>query len=271
MCVLGILRPKLQFNLDKCHILPFRPTDSSFVLNSATLENVSNEKNLGVIVSSDLSWTPHIRKQCQKAVSVFFLIRRNISSSVSVAARLNLYKSMIVPVLTYNSQVWFANESNQKSLESVQRRVTQWILSYQTESYFERMKTLNILPITLHLQICDLLTMSKIVSNHYDFDWFAHVNFNDSLNTRSGKSVCLSVPRVRLAKSRQNFFHRITRMINSLPLWVDYLNSIGLKQRIIKLFWMFFNCYYSTENACTWVINCDCNTCICNSSLVAGL
>ena len=134
----------LQFSLDKCHILPFRPTDSNFVLNSATLENVSNEKDLGVVVSSDLSWTPHIRKQCQKTVSVFFLIRRNISSSVSVAARLNLYKSMIVTVLTYNSPVWFANRSNQKSLESVQRRVTHWILLYQTESYFERMKTLNI-------------------------------------------------------------------------------------------------------------------------------
>ena len=174
----------LQFNLDKCHILPFRPTDSSFVLNSATLENVSNEKDLSVIVSSDLSWTYHIRKQCRK---VFFLIRRNISSSVSVDARLNLYKSMIVHVLTYNSPVWFANMSNQKSLESVQRRVTQWILSYQTESYFERMKTLNILPITLRLQICDLLTFSKIVSNHYDFDWFAHVNSNDSQHPLWGK------------------------------------------------------------------------------------
>ena len=56
------------------------------------------QKDLGLLISHDLKWTDHIKAAFSKALSVLFLLKRS-SPFLTMPAKLNLFKPMIVPVL----------------------------------------------------------------------------------------------------------------------------------------------------------------------------
>ena len=54
-------------------------------------EKISSYKDLGLIISSKLSWKPHIEKAVTKANKDLFMLNRN-SPNVPAYNKLNLYK-----------------------------------------------------------------------------------------------------------------------------------------------------------------------------------
>ena len=64
-----------------------------------TLEQIQKEKDLGIIVSNDLTWTANVERRCEKAIKVFFTIKRNIANGTSWIGKKNLYRSYIVPII----------------------------------------------------------------------------------------------------------------------------------------------------------------------------
>ena len=56
----------MQLNESKCHILPIKVNEKnwhSFILNSKTLSNKSEQKDLGIIMATKLSWKANIKKR----------------------------------------------------------------------------------------------------------------------------------------------------------------------------------------------------------------
>ena len=70
--------------------------------NGLKIKEIDVQKDPGLTISSDLNWSIHIDNACKKANRVFFMIKRN-TNNLNRTAKLSLYKSMVVLVLTYVS------------------------------------------------------------------------------------------------------------------------------------------------------------------------
>ena len=159
----------LCFNTTKCKYMLItrkkRPLNTPAILiNGIPLDMVDSYKYLGLLISSDLSWSHHIDSICSKARKILGLLYRRFSCDTEPHALLQLYLSLVRPHLEYGSQVWDPHlQKDINQLESVQKfglRVCakQWDLSYnELLSNFD-VPTLN--DRRLYLK---LTTMYKIV------------------------------------------------------------------------------------------------------------
>ena len=110
---------------------------AQFTLNSSPLEQVETFKYLGVLLSSDLSWSSHVDFICTKARKLIGLLYRRLYGNVDNRSLLELYSVLACPHLEYAAPIWdphFIKDTNK--LESVQRFTLkmcfkQWDLGYQ--------------------------------------------------------------------------------------------------------------------------------------------
>ena len=206
-------------------------------------------------ISSDLNWNIHIDNACKKANRVFFLIKRN-TNNLSRTAKLNLYKSMVVPVLTYASPCYGLSKYVTNNLGTIQKRVVKWIFA-GTLAYKEKIAQLQILPLPMYIQINIILLFSKIgLGRHVD----KHVNVPKLTETSRGVTFQLKLPK-RL-KADQNFFYQTCRLVNTLK--IDVRAYCGLKQLLLRKFRLKFG-EYNEVDKCTWKIGCDCAANNCRS------
>ena len=94
----------------------------SFLVQGTPLSHVSFVKYLGILINSDLSWSPHVAKLCSKVRKLVGLLYRQFYKHADSATLLTLYKSFIRPHLEYGSIVWdpyLAGDVD--ALEKVQR------------------------------------------------------------------------------------------------------------------------------------------------------
>ena len=110
----------LRFNATKCVTVRFRSAfEYVYSLNGIYLEEVSEQKDLGVLISNDLKPAKHINSVCKRKIG---MIKRCFSHFTEEKITI-LYKSIIRPVLEYASAVW--NPSCNKDIErpeKVQKR-----------------------------------------------------------------------------------------------------------------------------------------------------
>ena len=101
------------------------------------LELVTQYKYLGVVISSNLHWTPHINQICSNARKLLGLIYRNFASNIqSPSIVLHLYLSLVRPCLEYASQVWEPYLLKDiKKIEDVQKFALRICCGQYQESY----------------------------------------------------------------------------------------------------------------------------------------
>jgi hypothetical protein len=226
-------------------------------LENSILKISNQERDLGILVTSSLKWTAHVKLSCQKANSVLFMVKRNISRATCRDSRLNLYKSLVISVMVYGSPVWYPSKTYLKMVEGVQHRATRWIFSYDDIPYINRLQELNLLPLSIYLELLDLLTLSKVIHRQVDIELPPCLSFSE---TRRNRKIFI-LPKVRLERSRTNFWYRSARLANILPQEVDFLNPVGLKGRLLRYFWRYFDMSFRENVPCTWRVSCLCQTC----------
>jgi len=85
------------------------------------------EKDLGVIITSDMKSSQQCSQSYAKANRILGMIKRTISHK-STDILLQLYKSLVRPHLEYCTVAWCPHyKKNKKLLEKVQRRFTRMI------------------------------------------------------------------------------------------------------------------------------------------------
>ena len=147
----------------------FSSSETCYVFCDTDVEVVESHRDLGLIVSSNLSWTEHVSVRLAKAYNTFHQISRNCSVKIGVRARIHLYKSTVLSVICYASAYWFANRGDMRSLEALQKKTSKWIFPTVAD-YKERLLKLDLLLIPFYLQMLDILTLSKFCANMYDVD-----------------------------------------------------------------------------------------------------
>ena len=94
-------------------------------------------KILGVTIENKLTLSEHISNICKKTsckIGVFLRLRNLILWS----AKVQLYKSDILPHLTYCDMVWyFCKSSDKKKMERIQERALRAVFKYKSEPYSE--------------------------------------------------------------------------------------------------------------------------------------
>ena len=73
---------RMALATDKCAKLTFRGKDTIFKFFGEPLKTEANVRDLGITLTSDLTWNMHISKKVAKANGVLYLLRGNVSQSV---------------------------------------------------------------------------------------------------------------------------------------------------------------------------------------------
>ena len=93
-----------------------------FNLGGDVLEQVQTFKYLGVLISSSLSWSPHVEAVCTKARKLLGLVYRRFYGLVDTSCMIEIYKTLIRPHLEYVAPVWAPHLTRDiANLEKVQR------------------------------------------------------------------------------------------------------------------------------------------------------
>ena len=111
----------------KCFTVTFRgTTEEQFHLSNLPLLGLTSAKNLGLMITSNLSWSTHSESKIRKDDTVFFFIKRN-TSATQIRVRLNLYKSMLLPILSFAYCCFSLPRTSIKLLENFQKSVLKWV------------------------------------------------------------------------------------------------------------------------------------------------
>ena len=119
----------VKFNPEKCDVkrISYKQDKSKhqYYLSNARLKCVDSYKDLGVIMSGDLSWSNHVNASVNKANKVLgFRLKRTVGSkNREIFSVLN--RSLVRPLLEYASPVWSPYLVKDKlAIESIQRRAS---------------------------------------------------------------------------------------------------------------------------------------------------
>ena len=223
----------MKFADSKNGFLQFRGKNTSFPLNNEVLKPAAVMKDLGVHLRNDLTWSSHIEEKLKKFIRIIHFLRRNISANTISHAKLCLYKSMILPIISYASPGNHLTKTSVHKLGTFQKRVLRWVLYVYSMKYQSLLERVNMLPLSLFFENLDLLELLKICqTSATDFKLW-----NSSISVQSLVKK-FELLRVKTEKA-QNCF-RTCRVAIYLPPWVDFYNPLGLINCRNKFFWGYF-------------------------------
>lgn len=143
---------EMGFQPSKCKNLRisrkrFSP-DHSYSLDGNSLQVVSSVKDLGVMVTKDLTWSDHIRYVTAKSSRMLGFIKRNCAGIINKDALKRLYISLVHSHFC----PWPQDLAPQTPMlitevQKVQRRAIRFICKNNELSYKDRLVSLNLLSI----------------------------------------------------------------------------------------------------------------------------
>ena len=120
-----------------------------------------------VLVANDLTWSKQVFEQSRRANKLLGYIRRNTGFMRITEVRRSVYHTLVGPLFGYATQIW-APQSIEliTRIERTQKRVTTYILKLPfscTISYMNRLKSLDLLPLTFWHEYLDMVFCFKII------------------------------------------------------------------------------------------------------------
>ena len=186
-----------------------------YSINNSVIACKESLKDLGIIMSANLSWNNHYDHIIPMAYKCLGLLRHNFSKHLSFHAKKLLHISLVHSQLTYCSPVWrpyLLKDISQ--LKKVQRHATKFILSDYSSDYRTRLISLNLLLLMMFLQLSDILLFVK--------SQFSHFNVKDYVTFCLGNTRSSTFSKLKHTISSSNtvghfYFNRLPRLWNSLP------------------------------------------------------
>ena len=257
---------KMHFNETKCVHVRFLPSfgpspPPTYYINLTAITSSDQHKDLGIIFSSDLSFSNHYHHISSKANKTLGIIRRAFKTS-SIPAKKKLYLSLVRSQLTYCSPVWHPHLLKDiVALELIQRRATKYITGNFSTDYKSRLSSLHILPLMYYLELNDVMFLVNSIK--YPSPGF---NILDSISFTSSSTRSSTFHKLRHTKSSTNsvrnlYFNRIPRLWNALPPIDLSSSSHSIKSNLTKFLWTHFNTHFDPSNPCSLHFLCPCSKC----------
>ena len=156
----------LRFHPDKCHVLTLGRLENirhtfRYTISNQELEHVFEEKDLGIVIDSNLRFEEHISSKVHKANAIVGLIRRTFTF-LDCKLFKQLYTTFVRPNLEYGQVVWSPFLKKQVDMiENVQIRATKLVDGLQNLDYSERLKVLD-LPIMMMTMITIMIMIDNL-------------------------------------------------------------------------------------------------------------
>ncbi len=156
----------LRFHPDKCHVLTLGKFWNikhahPYAIGDSVLEHVDKEKDLGVIIDSDLTFEEHICGKIKTANSIVGLINRSFEYLSPEMLR-TLFVAFVRPHLEYAQAVWSPHLiKHVNAIERVQRRATRLVRGYRNYSYEDRIRIMKLPTLKIRRKIGDMVEVYK--------------------------------------------------------------------------------------------------------------
>ena len=214
---------QLKLAIEKCFIMcllkglnPMR----EYFINDIKLECVDNFKDLGVIISDDLSFSKHCSVIANKGLKVCGLIFRALTTK-NVKLLIKAYKTYVRPILETSSVVWSPHYLKDIAcIERVQRKFTRYLFKRcfnNHPNYKTRCQKLELQSLESRRKLYDLIMCYKIIHEKIELrkeEFFKLATYN---KTRSNSSLKIYKPDARIDARKFFFSNRIIDMWNNLP------------------------------------------------------
>lgn len=182
-------------------------------MSGTVVQQVHEEKDLGVTIDDELKFSKHIAEKVKKANQAIGYIR-NTFTCLDKDIFLPLYKSFVRPHLEYASIIWSPTfKKDIIAIEHVQRRATKLVTGCKTRTYEERLKHLGLPTLSYRRERTDMIQLFKIM-NKYDIVEIRNLQLASNTNRGHQFKLTKSLARTRLGQNR--FSHRVVNSWNKL-------------------------------------------------------
>ena len=184
------------------------------------LEEVSSEKDIGVVIDNKLSFSDHLAEKINKANKVVGLIRRTFVALDEEIFRC-LYVAMVRPHLEYANQIWAPYlVKDIEAVENVQRRASKLVPSLKDLTYEERLRKLRLPTLAYRRARGDMIETFKIMKGIYDNEVTQDIFVLREDQRTRGHNRRIFKEHSRWNKSKNSFCRRVVNNWNQLPQWV---------------------------------------------------
>ena len=192
----------MRLSPEKCLVIQSRPSQISYHVSGIPLPTVVTARDLGVLMDARLLFREHISQTAVAANRVCNLILRAFVIR-DVSVYLNLYRSLVIPRLTYCSTVWTPYLQRDVSiLESTQKRFIRMVRARCGDSALLG----SLCPVReLHRQADDRMFRRITCSPECD------IFFDTVVNSRRSRLVYYPKFVAKTDRVNNTFAHRVTR------------------------------------------------------------
>ncbi|WAR02240.1 YWV1-like protein [Mya arenaria] len=213
----------LKFNIDKCKVVTY---GNEKLINTYTMSDTNGEtheltrdnqeRDLGILFTSNLNFDQHINNIANKANSIIGLVRRKFTY-MNKDLFLTLYKALIRSHLDYGNLVYYPTTKKCKQIiENVQRRATRLVPELKGLTYEERLCELNLTTLEYRRKRYDIIQVYKIVHNIDNIDINNFFTFAENVGTR-GHNLKLNQRQAKKGRRMNAFGIRTVSTWNNLP------------------------------------------------------
>jgi ribonuclease P/MRP protein subunit RPP40 len=223
---------QLKFNAEKCMVMHIgQPRGTKYYMTEGSakkeLESVQEERDLGVIITSDLKSSRQCIKAAATARRIIGMVRRNFRH-LDIEDFILIYKTYIRSHLEYCIQAWSPHlVKDIKILERVQKAATNLVSKLRKYSYPIRLQKLGITSLKDRRERGDMIEVYKILTGKEKIDSKQFFRFAGNPHGLRGHEMKIVKERSRLDTRKFFFSQRAVNGWNSLPARVVNAESVN--------------------------------------------
>jgi hypothetical protein len=212
----------MVFNVDKCKVMHMGHQNPAFnyTMKGHVLEETMEEKDIGVMVTSNLKPSA----QCARAAKTAQTVLGQISRTFHYRDRhvfVRLYQQYVRPHLEFSTPAWAPwTEADRNCLEKVQQRAIKMVSGLKSNTYEERLQELKMPTLLERRHQADMVMTHKILHEKGGLDhttWFEKAENGPRATRNTADPYNIKVKHGRLDLRRNFFSIRVIEDWNRIP------------------------------------------------------
>jgi hypothetical protein len=229
---------QMNFNVSKCTVMHIgcRNIESNYKIGETDLVNVTEQRDLGVIITNDLKWGRQCDEAFRRANRTIGFVNRNFHCRTKEII-MPIYKAMIRPHIEFAVQLWSPHlRKDIDKLERIQRRITKMIPELRNKSYSERLIELNLTTLEKRRLRGQLIETFKYLQGFNNVEPEGLFDRDANIQRRNnGRKLIVKPFNTSVA---QNFFPiEITQTWNRLPANVVQSETVNMFKNRLDDYW----------------------------------